>query len=96
MRMMNFFSDKKSYGGKWQVKSTRSFTPEEIDMVAKAVVVSSEFGNSCCFFMKGGNIHFTPMSTDSTLTVGEDVDLNKAQIVTLKKEGEHDIERIKL
>jgi len=94
--MLNFFSDKKKYGGKWQVKNVRSFTPEEIDLVAKAVVVSSEFGNSCCFFMKNSDIHFTPMSNDSTLSVGEDVDLSKAQIVTLKKEGEHDIERIKL
>ena len=93
---MNFFDNKKVYGGKWAVRSIRNFTPEEQDLVAKAVVVSSEYGNSCCFFMKGGNIHFTPMSSDSTLTVGQDVDLSKAQIVTLKKEGENDIERIKL
>jgi hypothetical protein len=36
------------------------------------------------------------MSNDSTLTVGQDVDLTKAEIVTLQKEGNHDIERIKL
>lgn len=94
--MLDFFSNKKTYGGKWQVVSSRKFTPEEVDQVAKAVVVSSEYGNSCCFFMKNSNIHFTPMSTDSTLSVGEDVDLTKAEILTLHKEGENNIERIKL
>jgi len=94
--MTNFFSGKKVYGGKWNVKDVRKFTQEEIDSVSKAVVVSSEYGNSCCFFMKNSDIIFTPMSNDSTLTVGQDVDLTKAEIVTLQKEGNHDIERIKL
>jgi hypothetical protein len=94
--MLDFFSNKKTYGGKWQVVSSREFTPEEQAKVARAAVVSSEYGMSCCFFMKNGNIHFTPMSNDSTVTVGEDIDLSKAEILTLSKEGENNIERIKV
>ena len=96
MFMTDFFFGKKRYGGRWAVKSVRNFTEAEQNEIAKATVVSSEYGNSCCFFMKNGDLIFQPMSNDSTLTVGQDVDITKAEIVTLCKEGENDIERIRL
>lgn len=42
----------------WQVKSTRHFTKEELDLVDKAMVVENQYGSSCCFFMKNGYCFF--------------------------------------
>jgi len=94
--MLNFFDGKKKYGGRWSVKSTRKFTEDEISEVNKAFAVSSEYGTSCCFLMKSGEMIYQPFSNDSTVTVGEEIDLNKVEIVTLRKDGENDIERIKI
>ena len=46
--------------------------------------------------MQGGGITFIPLSNDSTLGVGDSVDLSKAQLLTLSKEGEADINRVKI
>ena len=51
---MNIFSSLKVYAGKWEVKSTRDFTEEEIKAVVQAVVVPSQYGNSVQFTMVGG------------------------------------------
>lgn len=92
---MNFFSNKKVYGGKWSVKSISKFTDEEKSLVIKAQVVDSEYGNSCCFFMKDGTTIYTPMSNDAKSDVGDTLDLNTLEIITLEKIGEKDIERIR-
>lgn len=92
---MNFFSNKKVYAGKWSVKSVDKFTKEECDLVEKAQVVDSEYGNSCCFFMKNGTTIFTPMSNDSRASVGDILKMENLEIITLEKAGEKDIERIR-
>lgn len=92
---MNFFSNKKVYGGKWSVKSISKFTDEEKALVSKAEVVDSDYGNSCCFFMKDGTTIYTPMSNDAKSDVGDTLDLNTLEIITLEKIGEKDIERIR-
>lgn len=92
---MNFFSNKKVYGGKWSVKSISKFTDEEKNLVIKAEVVDSDYGNSCCFFMKDGTTIYTPMSNDAKSDVGDTLDLNTLEIITLEKIGEKDIERIR-
>ena len=92
---MNFFSNKKVYGGKWSVKSISKFTDEEKALVVKAQVVDSDYGNSCCFFMKDGTTIYTPMSNDAKSDVGDTLDLNTLEIITLEKIGEKDIERIR-
>lgn len=92
---MNFFSNKKVYGGKWSVKSISKFTDEEKSLVIKAQVVDSDYGNSCCFFMKDGTTIYTPMSNDAKSDVGDTLDLNTLEIITLEKIGEKDIERIR-
>ena len=43
----------------------------------------------------GGGQTFIPLSSDSTLTVGDIVDLSKAKLLTLEKDGESDILRVK-
>nr|DAH00757.1 MAG TPA: hypothetical protein [Crassvirales sp.] len=94
--VMNIFSTLKSYAGKWSFKSSREFTPEELACVKEAVVVPSEYGNSCCFHMVAGNDKYIPMDRDSEVPVGTFIDLTKAKLVTLQKDGEADIIRVSI
>lgn len=91
---MNIFSSLKVYAGKWAVKASRAFEKEEIDAVDNASVVDSQYGLSVCFFMKSGGQTFIPLSNTSTLSIGDTVDLSKAKLLTLGREGEADIYRI--
>ena len=92
---MNLFSNLKVYGGKWSEESSRKFSQEELALVDKAQVVESEYGSSCCFFMKNGTTMYVPMSQDAKSGIGDMVDLSSAEIVTLEKQGEKDIQRIR-
>ena len=92
---MNLFSSLRVYGGKWVEKASRKFTQDELALVTKAQVVESQYGNSCCFFMANGTTMYVPMSTDAKSGVGDIVNLNEAEIVTLEKAGEKDIQRIR-
>ena len=92
---MNLFSNLRVYGGKWTQKSSRKFSVEEKEMVTKAQVVESQYGNSCCFFMKNGTTMFVPMSNDAKSEVGDFINLDEAEILTLEKSGEADIQRIR-
>ena len=92
---MNLFSSLKVYGGKWAVVASRKFTQDELALVTKAKVVESQYGNSCCFFMANGTTMYVPMSNDAKSEVGDIIDLNEAEIVTLAKQGEKDIQRIR-
>lgn len=91
---MNIFSSLRVYAGKWVVKATRVFSQEEIDAVDTASVVDSQYGMSVCFFMKSGGQTFIPLSNTSSLNVGDTVDLAKAKLLTLGREGEADIFRV--
>lgn len=93
---MNIFSNLRIYAGKWQVKESRAFTDVEKEAVLQAVVVPSQYGNSVQFTMKGGGLTYIPLSQTATLGVGEVVDLDRAQLVTLCKSGETDIYRVEL
>ena len=88
-------ADKSNHTTQWQVKSTRHFTKEELDLVDKAMVVESQYGSSCCFFMKNGTTMYVPMNKDSKSKAGDYINLYEAEIVTLSKEGEYDIQRIR-
>lgn len=92
---MNLFSNLRVYGGKWAVKSSRKFSQEELALVTKAKVVESQYGNSACFFMANGTTMYVPMSNDAKSEVGDIIDLKEAEIVTLEKVGEKDIQRIR-
>ena len=91
---MNIFGTLKTYAGKWSIKSSRKFEEEEINAVSRAEVVPSSYGNSVCFFMKSGGNKYIALSNDATVGVRDTVDLRKAQLLTLEKEGEPDILRI--
>lgn len=92
--MANIFSSLRVYAGKWNLKSSRAFSPEEIAAVASAVVVASQYGNSVCFTMLGGGQTFIPLSQNSAKAVGASIDLASAKILTLEKSGEADIFRV--
>lgn len=80
----------------WSLKSERYFTQEEIDAVSQAIVVASQYGNSVEFTMKlGGKCTYIPLDKDSNITVGEIVDMKQAKLLTLEKEGESNIVRVK-
>ena len=93
---MNIFDSLNVYGGKWAVVAdkTRGFSADEINAVSRAEVVSSDYGKSVCFFMVGGGQTYIPLSVNSTLGVGEEVELSKAKILTLHRDGSEDITRI--
>ena len=79
------------------MKSERYFTQEEIDAVSQAIVVASQYGNSVEFTMKlGGRYTYIPLDKSSNITVGEIVDMKQAKLLTLEKEGESDIVRVKI
>ena len=92
--MANIFSSLRVYAGKWNLKSSRAFSPEEVAAVASAVVVASQYGNSVCFTMVGGGQTFIPLSNSSSKTVGESIDVASAKLLTLGKDGEADIFRV--
>ena len=92
--MANIFSSLRVYAGKWNLKSSRAFSPEEVAAVASAVVVASQYGNSVCFTMVGGGQTFIPLSQNSVKAVGDSIDLASARLLTLEKSGESDIFRV--
>lgn len=91
---MNVFAGLQVYGGSWEVVSTRAFQADEIAAVRNAEVVASEYGSSVCFHMIGGGMTFIPLSNQSNLSVGDSVDLSKAKILRLHRDGSDDITRI--
>lgn len=92
---MNIFSALRVYAGKWNVKETRDFTQEEINEIDTASVVDSQYGMSVCFFMKSGGQTYIPLSNDSSKSVGDTIDLKTAKLLTLGRQGEADIFRVK-
>ena len=93
---MNIFSALRVYAGKWNEKEVKDFSAEEIALVSKAEVVESSYGMSVCFFMKAGGQTYIPLDQNSSASIGDVVDLSKAKLVTLEKNGEDDIYRIRL
>ena len=92
--MSSIFEKLNIYASKWALTSSRSFSSEELSVVKSAVVVDSDYGKSVCFFMKSGGKTYLPLSTESSLVAGEEVDLSTAKIITLSKSGESDIMRV--
>lgn len=91
---MNIFLKLKPYAVKWKLSNSRNFSEEEIAAVERTEIVASQYGNSVCFFMKGGGMSFIPLSNQSKLGVGESVDMSTAKLLTLSKQGEDDILRV--
>ena len=93
---MNIFNALRVYAGKWQVKNTRNFTQEEIGAVKSASVVDSQYGLSVCFILWSGEQSYIPLDQNSTKSVGDPIDLSKAQLLILGREGDADIMRVSI
>lgn len=94
INIMNIFEQLPSYAGKYTVKLERPFTTEELVGIERATTVASEFGISVCFFMKNGAQKYIPLSTESTAGVGETLDMGRASLMVLTKNGNNDILRV--
>lgn len=92
--MANVFATLTNYAGNWTVTNRRDFNEEEKAAVKSASVVSSQYGSSVCFIMKSGGQTYIPVSRDSELAVGDTVDLDKVQLLTLHRDGDGDIVRV--
>lgn len=82
------------YAEKWSVKESRNFTNEEIALISQAVVIPSDYGNSVQFTMVTGGLTFIPLDRNSNCAIGEVIDLTKAKLTILGKNGEADIYRV--
>lgn len=92
---MNIFASLKKYSCKWSQKGElRSFNAEELAAINSAIVTAGDYGNSVCFFMKGGGQCYIPLDIEATVGVGETVDPTRVLLKTLCKEGENDITRV--
>lgn len=80
----------------WKVIEERPFDAEEIDAVSQAIVVVSQYGNSVRFIMKAGGETYISLDKNSNIAVGEVVDMRQAKLLTLEKEGESNIVRVKI
>ena len=92
---MNIFSALRVYAGKWSESAKRVFSQDEIDAVASATVVDSQYGQSVCFMMTSGGQTYIPLDQNSSKATGDTVDLSKAELVTLSRQGEADIYRVR-
>ena len=94
--MSNIFGNLTVYAGKWNLKTEVSLDAEDKAMFSSAKVVSSEYGKSVCFFLKSGGQSFIPLSSTSSLNVGDAVNLSAAKLLTLSREGDDDILRVEI
>lgn len=90
----NIFATLTRYASKWSPTGNRPFTQEEIDAVERVQIVASTYGNSACFFMKGGGQCYIPMSRDASKGVGETFDMKDARLLTLERDGDDPITRV--
>ena len=93
--MSSIFDAVKLYNTECEEVNSRKFTPEECAAVQGVSVVASQYGKSACFLMTNGTTMYVPMSNDAKSDIGDIINLNVAEIVTLEKSGEKDIQRIR-
>lgn len=90
---MSVFSELKSYAGKWSVKSSAKLSKEDAKSITEATVVESEYGLSAKVLTAKGT-KYIPISRDSVLAEGDDIEPKAIVLLILGKEGEADIVRL--
>lgn len=78
----------------WKITNVRPFSDAEINSVADTRVVKTQYGLSVEFSFKQGGVKYIPLMGKDKLPVDAKLNLQKAKIVTLSREGETDIYRI--
>lgn len=89
---MGFLNSLTEYGAKWEKTDEWKLSKdEEFKNIQSASVVSREqdWGTSVsiCLLMKGGGTKYIPLSRDSELSEGDNVDLNSITITELERDG---------
>lgn len=92
---MGFLSKLTVYAQSWKEESREKLPASDIKAIDKAEVVDSEFGLSACFFLKSGGKSYMPLSKDVKAVAGDSIPLNKAEVITLSRDGDDDILRLK-
>ena len=91
---MSIFSSLQTYAGQWSAKSSRAISKEERAEVQSAEVVSSDYGLSMVFTLKGGKgKKYIPVSRDSQLAEGDEVSIASITLIELEREGDNNIFR---
>lgn len=97
---MGFLSTLNTYAKGYEVKNREKlseFDKDGFKDVSSATVTSKEqeWGTSVaiCLYMKSGGQKYIPLSKQSSLKVGDDVDIKSIEVLTLEREGEEPIYR---
>lgn len=85
---INFFATAQVYGSKWNVIEQRRFNSEEKAMIESASIVDADYGLSVCFMMKGGGSTYISLGKESTGFVGQELNIDELQLLTLERKGE--------
>lgn len=92
---MSIFSNLQTYAAQWTAKGSRAFSKEERAEVQSAEVVSSDYGLSMVFTLKGGKgKKYIPVSRDSQLAEGDEVNIASITLIELEREGDNNIFRV--
>ena len=62
----------------------RSFKKEEMEVVLMAEVMQFNFKSYVCFFLNDGNLMIFPLINNSSLLLGDEIDVSKAQLLTYR------------
>lgn len=92
---MSIFSSLKSYAvGNWEVSKEERLSAKEIASILEGTVVDSKYGLSAKLLLAAGGCKYIPLSRDSSLAEGDDIEPKSVVLITLSKEGENDIVRL--
>lgn len=94
--MSNIFKSLKSYAESWEVVNVSKFEEDDINEIAQAEVIESNFGYSVCFLLKSGGKKYIPLEKESPAGLGYIIDVRKVTIITLAKQGRENIYRIRV
>lgn len=92
--MANIFEGLTTYNAKWEKVGERDFNAAEIAAITSAKVTRSDYGKSVQFTMVRGGVTYIPLSNQSNLEIGADVDITKAKLITLHQPGKGNIVRV--
>ena len=96
--MSNIFANVPKYAGKWEVAKVEKLDAEDLaELEATALIVKSTWGKSIEFTTKIQHYKmFIPAEPEVTLPIGSRIAITDIEILTLRKDGEKDIQRCRI
>lgn len=89
------FAGVPNYGG-WTLKACAEMSPSDKKMVKTAEVVSSAYGKSVLFHLVSGAKCYFPVSNDCDPAIGQHVNVDDIEVLTLAKAGQDDITKVRI